>query len=199
MHGDDMTVTERDAAHCAYALVDTPIGPCGIAWSERGLIRLQLPERDRDATQARLTRGLVRPVAASPAPHIGSAVADLVRYAQGEKVGFADVPLDLDAAPPFHRAVYDATRKIGWGETVSYGALADRVGAPGAARAVGQALGRNPIAIIIPCHRVLASGQRMGGFSAHGGRRTKERLLALEGVHLGSGTPLLPGLLPDRR
>ena len=107
--------------------------------------------------------------------------------------------LDLTGVGDFHRRIYDLTRDVGWGETITYGELARRVGAPGAARAVGQAMGRNPIPIIIPCHRVLASGGKVGGFSAFGGAVTKTRLLALEGVHLDKGTPLLPGLLPATR
>jgi methylated-DNA-[protein]-cysteine S-methyltransferase len=88
---------------------------------------------------------------------------------------------------------------LDWGQTATYGELARQVGSPGAARAVGQAMGHNPVPIIIPCHRVLAAGRKIGGFSAYGGAVTKERLLALEGVHLGDGTPLLPGLLPAGR
>jgi methylated-DNA-[protein]-cysteine S-methyltransferase len=109
------------------------------------------------------------------------------------------VALDLTGVSPFHAQVYDAARAIAWGQTASYGELARRVGAPGAARAVGQAMGRNPVPIIIPCHRVLASGHKLGGFSAFGGAGTKQRLLALEGVSLGGDQPCLPGLPPERR
>ena len=111
----------------------------------------------------------------------------------GRRVDFSQLELDLAGVSDFHRAIYDAARRIGWGETVTYGELAEQVGSPGAARAVGQAMGRNPIPVIIPCHRVLASGRKIGGFSAPGGAVTKTRLLALEGVHLDKGTPLLPG------
>ena len=88
--------------------------------------------------------------------------------------------------PPFYVRVYEIARQIGWGETATYGELAARVGSPGAARGVGQALSRNPVAVIIPCHRILASGNKVGGFSAFGGTVSKERLLALEGVRLGA-------------
>jgi len=87
--------------------------------------------------------------------------------------------------PPFYVRVYEIARQIGWGETATYGELAARVGSPGAARGVGQALSRNPVAVIIPCHRILASGNKVGGFSAFGGSVSKERLLALEDVRLG--------------
>jgi methylated-DNA-[protein]-cysteine S-methyltransferase len=118
------------------------------------------------------------------------------RYAAGKRIDFSMLALDLQGVGDFHRQIYEAARRVGWGETVTYGELARRVGSPGAARAVGQAMGRNPIPLIIPCHRVLASGHKIGGFSAFGGAVTKTRLLALEGVHLDQGTPLLPGLLP---
>ena len=111
----------------------------------------------------------------------------LERYFAGERIDFASVALDLGGVGPFHRAIYDATRSLGWGQTATYGDLARQAGSPGAARAVGQAMGHNPVPIIIPCHRVLAAGRKIGGFSAYGGALTKERLLALEGVHLGMG------------
>src|SRR4029453_16269598 len=97
-----------------------------------------------------------------------------------------------------HRKIYDAARLLDWGQTATDGELARQAGSPGAARAVGQAMGHNPVPIIIPCHRVLASGRKIGGFSAFGGALTKAHLLALEGVHLESGTPMLPGVLPAR-
>ena len=108
-------------------------------------------------------------------------------------IDFADVALDLGSVGDFQRRIYDATRALVWGQTATYGDLARQAGSPGAARAVGQAMGHNPVPIIVPCHRVLAAGRRIGGFSAYGGALTKERLLAMEGIHLG-GTPLLPGL-----
>jgi methylated-DNA-[protein]-cysteine S-methyltransferase len=188
------TPTEADSAQ-RYCLFDTGLGTLGVAWSARGLTRLQLPESSRAATERRL-RGLSPDSApGEPSSSVGQAIAAIERYLAGASVDFAQVPLDLAGVGDFHRRIYDAARRIGWGETATYGELARRVGSPGAARAVGQAMGRNPIPIIIPCHRVLASGRKIGGFSAFGGAATKERLLALEGVHLG-GAPLLPGLLP---
>jgi methylated-DNA-[protein]-cysteine S-methyltransferase len=99
------------------------------------------------------------------------------------------LPLYLDGVPDFHPALYEEMLKLGWGETVTYGELAERVGAPGAAQSVGTAMGRNPVPVIVPCHRVLASGNKLGGFSAPGGGRTKLRLLEMEGVHLGFTDP----------
>src|SRR5207245_8475160 len=92
------------------------------------------------------------------------------------------IVLDMERVSPFHRRVYEAARAIPAGATLSYGDVATRLGAPGAARAVGQALGRNPFAIVVPCHRVLAAGGKVGGFSANGGITAKLRLLSIEGA-----------------
>jgi methylated-DNA-[protein]-cysteine S-methyltransferase len=165
---------------------------CGLAWSERGVVLVQLPEADARATEARLRRGGARP--ANPNGGIESMIAEIQRYLSGQRVDFAAAVLDLSAVGQFERRVYAATRGLVWGETASYGEIARRIDDPGAARAVGQALGRNPIPIIIPCHRVLASGNRMGGFSAPGGTFTKERLLALEHAGPRAREPMFPGI-----
>jgi methylated-DNA-[protein]-cysteine S-methyltransferase len=177
-----------------YCLFDTAIGACGIAWSERGLTRLQLPESDRSATEKRLRAIAARTGQTTPA-EINQLIANIQGYMTGRSVDFAAVAIDLTDVGPFPRKVYEAVRSIPWGQTVSYGEVACRTGSPGAARAVGQALSRNPVPIIIPCHRILAKGHRVGGFSAHGGTLAKERLLALEGVRIAAGTPLLPGII----
>ena len=182
-----------------YCLFDTGLGACGIGWSEHGVARLQLPERTRSATERRLKARSVDSGAGVPPARVQEAIAILKRYFVGERVDFSGIDLDLAQVGPFHCKIYDAARELGWGQTASYGELARQAGSPGAARAVGQAMGRNPVPIIIPCHRVLAAGRKIGGFSAYGGAVTKERLLALEGVHLGDGTPLLPGLLAAGR
>jgi methylated-DNA-[protein]-cysteine S-methyltransferase len=173
---------------------DTAIGPCGVAWRERGLRRLRLPESDRGATERRLCAGAVRATEAAPA-EIDQLIADIQGYMIGRSIDFAYVAVDLTDVDPFEREVYAAARAVPWGQTVSYGELARRIGSPGAARAVGRALGRNPVPIVVPCHRILAKGHRIGGFSAPGGTFTKERLLALEGVRVDTGTPLLPGFV----
>ena len=180
-----------------YILFETGIGTCGIAWSERGLTRLQLPERDLAATERRL-----RAAGALHADHgrlpswVELTVSEVRHYAAGQHVAFAEVLLDLSAVGEFNRQVYAAARAVAWGRTTTYGALARQVGVPAAAQAVGRALSRNPVPIIVPCHRILASGGGTGGFSAFGGVAAKRRLLALEGVRLEEETPLLPGLLP---
>ena len=119
-------------------------------------------------------------------------IVAMPRYIAGDRVDFGAVPLDLGDLGAFRLAVYEAARTVGWGETASYGDLARRIGFPWGARAVGQALARNPVPIIVPCHRILTHDRGIGGFSAYGGTMTKQRLLALEGVQVGM--PMLPGL-----
>lgn len=179
-----------------YCLFDTAIGPCGVAWSARELTRLQLPEADRAAAEKRLRAASGSPAPTVPPPSIREAIAAIQRYLAGERVDFSFVAIDLTRTDPFQRKVYEAARSLGWGQTTTYGALARLAGFPDGARAVGQALGRNPVPLIVPCHRILASGGRIGGFSAPGGAFTKERLLALEGVLVGvdPDAPRLPGL-----
>lgn len=180
-----------------YSLFDSAIGPCGLAWSGRGVTRLQLPAGGRAATESRLAaRSGVR--AAEPPAPIADLIGRLTRYFGGHASDFSSDPIDLFTVHDALRLrLYGEMRSIGWGETVTYGQLARRIGLEGerAARDVGQAMGRNRIPIIIPCHRVLAAGNKLGGFSAYGGTLTKQRLLALEGVGLGSAQPVLPGLL----
>jgi methylated-DNA-[protein]-cysteine S-methyltransferase len=166
-----------------YCLFDTALGPCGIAWSERGVVRLQLPDADRAATEKGLRR---QARLASPPAWASQAIVALRRYLAGEQVDFRSVTLDLADVGEFRLAVYEAARAVGWSETTSYGELARRIGFPWGARAVGQALARNPIPIIVPCHRILTHDHRVGGFSAYGGTLTKQRLLALEGVRVGT-------------
>jgi methylated-DNA-[protein]-cysteine S-methyltransferase len=175
-----------------YLLFDTAIGTCGAAWSGKGLTRLQLPERDRRATEMRL-RAESAVACTGPMPvSVTRAIAALQCYFAGREIDFRTVDLDLDCVSPFHRRVYEAARTIGWGQTTSYGMLARQVGVPSAARAVGQALARNPVPVIIPCHRIIASGHKVGGFSAFGGTATKERLLRLEAITLPARMALLP-------
>ncbi len=176
-----------------YCLIDTVFGPVGLAWSDRGLLRLQLPDVDEARTRQHLTRYLDG-IEADPPDWLKPTIARLQQYFAGEKVDLSDAPLDLDGRPEFMQRLYQEMLKLGWGETVTYGGLAERVGLPpGAAQSVGQAMGKNPIPIISPCHRVLASGNTMGGFSAPGGTRTKLKLLELEGIRLGMHDPAQMG------
>jgi len=174
----------------AFAFFDTSIGTCGIAWSERGVTVLQLPEASAALCRARMRRRQAQARETStPPPPIAQAIDAIQRLLRGEKVDLRFVALDMTAQPEFHRRVYEAARAIPPGKVETYGELATRLGEPGEARAVGQALGRNPYAVIVPCHRVLATGGRLGGFSAPGGVATKGRLLAIERP-TGVTTPL---------
>lgn len=170
------------------ALFDTAIGRCAIAWGERGIFGAQLPEASDAATLTRLRRpsGAMDAVPPPPIRRAIDAVVALLRGERAEPDPLRAVPLDMDGVPPFHQRVYEVARTIVPGVTLSYGELAARIGEPGAARAVGQALGANPFAPIVPCHRVLAAGHRAGGFSARGGARTKLRMLEIERATFGA-------------
>ena len=168
----------------SFTLFETPLGVCGIAWTARGIRCLQLPEASKASTEARL-RSITGPIEKRPAePWVAEAILRITRHLEGAPQDLGTLALDLEGRPAFHTKVYGAARAIPAGSMVTYGELASRVGSPGAARAVGQAMAKNPVPIIVPCHRVLASGGKPGGFSAYGGRVTKARLLALEGAAL---------------
>jgi methylated-DNA-[protein]-cysteine S-methyltransferase len=165
-----------------FALFDTPIGRCGIAWDGDVIESTQLPEQRAADTRLRLLDQFDGASEGTPPPAVQDAIDRMVASLRGEADDLVDVPLALDALPPFRRRVLEIVRTIPAGETLSYGDVATAVGSPGAARAVGQALGRNPFPIVIPCHRVLAAGGRIGGFTASGGVSVKAKMLAAEGV-----------------
>ena len=173
-----------------YAVFDTPAGFCGIAWSDAGIARFQLPTRSADATERLLLRRVPGAEPGAPTPEVAEAVAAVKRYFDGEETDFSGLTLDLGEQDAFFKQIYAAARRVGWGHTTTYGALAKELGAgPEAARDVGQAMARNPVALIIPCHRVLAAGGKVGGFSAPGGSAAKVRMLELEGVCLEPPQP----------
>jgi methylated-DNA-[protein]-cysteine S-methyltransferase len=180
------------AAH-GFTLFETPIGRCGIAWSDRGILGVQLPEGREGETRARLLRQFPDAQESAPPPDVCRALDRMTALLRGESPDLAAIVLDMTRVSPFHRRVYDIARTIPRGATLSYGDIAIRLGMPGSARAVGQALGRNPFPIVVPCHRVLGAGGRMGGFSANGGVRTKLRLLRIEGFHTNGGPTLFDG------
>ncbi|MEF2071837.1 methylated-DNA--[protein]-cysteine S-methyltransferase [Consotaella sp. CSK11QG-6] len=167
-----------------YEMFDTAIGRCGLAWSPAGVCRVQLPERTETATQERIAR-LGQPWHDDILPQaIRQAVDAVSAFLAGEPQSFEAVALDLTGVSGFEADVYAALREVRWGQTTTYGALAEAAGHAGLAQAVGNAMGRNPCPLIIPCHRVLAAGNRIGGFSAYGGWLTKTKLLEREGVLL---------------
>ncbi len=181
----------RAAQH--YHIFETPSGFCGVAWSELGVTRFQLPMKSTEAAERRLTRRTRDVEAGAPRSEIAEVVAAAKRYFEGEETDFSSVRLDLGGEDAFFRQVYEALRRVGWGRTTSYGALAKEVGAgPEAARDVGEAMAKNPAPLIIPCHRVLAAGGKIGGFSAPGGSKTKIRMLELEGVRVARPPALQP-------
>ena len=173
-----------------YLIFETAGGFCGIAWSDAGVTRFQLPTKSAESTERLLLRRLAAAEPGTPTPLIQEAVAAVKRYFEGEEIDFSDVHIDLDGQDAFFRDIYAAARRIGWGHTTTYGTLAKELGAgPEAARDVGQAMAKNPVALIIPCHRVLAAGGKVGGFSAPGGSSSKLRMLELEGGHVGPPAP----------
>ena len=174
----------------SYAFFETPLGLCAIVWDARGIIGTQLPEAGRGIATRRLQRRFPDAHNGPPPPAIGAAMARIAAALGGAKDDFGDLALDWRAVGAFDRAVYQAARAIPAGETITYGALAQRLGDPGRAQAVGQALGRNPWPIIVPCHRITGSDGRMGGFSAPGGRATKLKLLEIEGALAAETLPL---------
>jgi methylated-DNA-[protein]-cysteine S-methyltransferase len=163
------------------ALFDTALGRCGIAWGERGIVGVQLPE-PAGAERARLLRRFPDAIEAVPPPGVQQAIDRIAALLRGDSPDLDAINLDMSGVPEFDRCVLQATRRIPRGTTRTYGEIAAEIGDPGAARAVGQALGRNPFPVIVPCHRVLAAAGRPGGFSAHGGVATKLRMLAIEGA-----------------
>jgi len=179
----------------AFTLFPSAIGACALVWRGETVIGAALPEPTEAATRTRLLRRFPGAEEAEPAGAIAEGIALIQRLLAGEPVDLASIPIDLSAADEFERRVYAAASAIPRGEVRTYGDIAAALGTPGAARAVGAALGRNPIPIIVPCHRVLASGGKSGGFSAPGGTATKFRMLAIEGAKR-PGQPELFETLP---
>ena len=138
--------------HIAYCLFETPLGSCGIAWSQPVSSRtspavtlLQLPEATREMTESRIARNAGARKSSAPPPQIAAVIKRVRKHLQGDVQDFFDITLDLDGADPFARLVYQAARQVPTGQTTTYGELAKAVDRPAAARAVGQALARNPI------------------------------------------------------
>ena len=174
--------------NASYCLFETPLGACGIAWrapadsdSLPSVTAVQLPEATLEATESRIARKAGSNRRGAPPPEISAIIEKIRKHLQGEVQDFRSVALDLDVQP-FFRQIYEATREIPAGQTRTYGEIAKAVGQPAAAQEVGQAMAKNPVPIIVPCHRVAAAGGKLGGFSAPGGPATKARLLAIEGA-----------------
>jgi methylated-DNA-[protein]-cysteine S-methyltransferase len=165
-----------------FALFDSAIGPCGIVWGGRGVVAVQLPMSNQDKTRGRIRQRCGDIAEAQPPAEVQSAIDGMIELLAGKPNDLSDVVLDLDGVPEFNRGVYDIARTIPPGQTLTYGDIAKRLGGVELSRDVGQALGRNPCPIVVPCHRVLAAGGKPGGFSANGGVVTKLKMLAIEGA-----------------
>ena len=165
-----------------FALFDTAIGYCGIVWGGRGVVAVQLPMSNQDRTRGRIRQRYGDIAEAPPPAEVQSAIDGMIELLAGKPNDLSEVVLDLDGVPEFNRGVYDIARTIPPGKTLTYGDIAKRLGGVELSRDVGQALGRNPCPIVVPCHRVLAAGGKPGGFSANGGVTTKLKMLAIEGA-----------------
>lgn len=165
-----------------FAQFDTTVGRCAIAWGDRGVVAVQLPEAYRSATTRRVVGRAPDAQEAEPPQAVKRALDGIVALLHGEATDLRFVLIDMEGLPRFHRRVYEVVREIPCGATRTYGGVAARLGAPSSPRAVGRALSRNPFAIVVPCHRVLAADGKVGGFSAPGGVTTKRRLLSIEGA-----------------
>jgi len=179
-----------------FTVFDTAVGPCGIVWGEAGIVGFELPGPSPEATRRRLAGrwpGAVQSV--TPPEPVRKAIDGVARLLCGERVDLSDIVIDIIGLSAFEQRVLEVARTIPPGETLTYGQIAGRLGEAAAARAVGAALGRNPIPVIVPCHRVLAEGGKAGGFSAPGGLATKARLLSIERART-SDEPVLFDSLP---
>jgi methylated-DNA-[protein]-cysteine S-methyltransferase len=165
-----------------FTIFDTAIGPCGVIWGERGITGVQLPMGSEEKTRKRIHQRNGDIPEGTPPKEVQHAIAGMMELLAGKPNALADVVLDLDGVPEFNRGVYDIARKIPPGQTLTYGDIAKKLGGVELSRDVGQALGRNPCPIVVPCHRVLAAGKKPGGFSANGGVVTKLKMLAIEGA-----------------
>lgn len=188
--------TTNNPVGSGYALFDTAIGRCALVWRGGLVAGAALPEATDEEARASLARRFPGAVEADPPPFAADVIARITALLAGAEPDLGGIRLDLDGSA-FERNVWRAARRIPRGEVRTYGDIARDVGAPGAAQAVGIALGRNPAPILVPCHRVLAADGRSGGFSAPGGVATKFRILEIEGARR-PGEPELFESLPLR-
>src|SRR3982074_1886257 len=165
-----------------YTVFDTMIGRCGIAWGDVGVLGVQLPEAREIETRRRLFQLFPDARELRPPRDIQNALDGIARRRRGKAADLSDVRLDMTGIPPFNAWVYEFTRSIPRGETMTYGEVASRLRASGASHSVAQAISKNPFMIIVPCHRVLEAGGYADRISANGGRISKRRLLSIEGA-----------------
>ncbi|MDP9969840.1 methylated-DNA-[protein]-cysteine S-methyltransferase [Variovorax paradoxus] len=176
--------TSSETIEPGFALFETAIGTCALAWGPRGLVGVQLPEENGEAaTRARMQRRFANLSEAEPPESARRAIAAIQGLLNGESDDdLGGIVLDMSHVSEFHQRIYAIARRIPPGQTRTYGEIAAELGDKGLSRAVGQAMGHNPFAPVVPCHRVLAAGNKPGGFSAGGGALTKLRMLDIEGA-----------------
>lgn len=186
-----MSVSSNPTGLCLFP---TAIGRCGVAWRGDALVATNLPE-DHDAdTRLRLAKRAVGAVECDPPEVVRRAIARMTALLDGVDDDLLDIACDLAAVEPFALRVYEITRAIRPGTTSTYGEVAIRLGGKNLAQAVGRSLGRNPLPIVVPCHRVLGANGRLTGFSANGGVTTKLRMLAIEGAPISAPPSLFADL-----
>jgi methylated-DNA-[protein]-cysteine S-methyltransferase len=184
-------------AERGYTIFDTGIGRCGIAWGHLGVLGVQLPEAREIETRRRLFHLYPDAREQRPPLNVEMAIEGMVALLRGGPADLSDVTLDMTGIHVFNQRVYELTRAIPRGETRTYGEVAARLGAPGAAHSVAQAIARNPFVIIVPCHRVLEAGSYADRISPNGGSISKRMLLSIEGARSTiSSKTLFDVLLP---
>ena len=176
-----------------YTLIPTALGPLGLGWSDAGIRHIYLPEATPEATAARLEAKGYKKRRATP-KHLEHSAKRIAQHLRGRPVDLTEVVLDLAHLPDTRRAVYETLRRVPSGTTLTYGELAERAGMPGTQQSVGTAMGENPCPIVIPCHRVLPAGGKIGHYSGPGGAETKARILRIEGLDIWN-----PRTPPKRR
>ena len=179
-----------------YTIFDTGLGRCGIAWGHLGVIGVQLPEAREIETRRRMLRQYPDAREQRPPPNVEIAIEGIGALLRGTPADLSDVTLDMTGIHAFNQRVYELTRAIPRGETRTYGEVATRLGASGAAHSVAQAIARNPFVIIVPCHRVLEPGGYADRISPNGGVISRRRLLSIEGSVSPSSKTLFDVLLP---
>jgi methylated-DNA-[protein]-cysteine S-methyltransferase len=179
-----------------YTVFDSSVGRCGIAWGEHGVLGVQLPEAREIETRRRLFQIFPDARELRPPAEIQSAIDGIAALLRGKVADLTGVGLDMTGIPLFNARVYDFTRTIPRGETITYGEVASRLRASGASHSVAQAIAKNPFMIIVPCHRVLEAGGYADRISANGGSISKRRLLSIEGAGSPGSRTLFDVLLP---
>jgi methylated-DNA-[protein]-cysteine S-methyltransferase len=180
----------------AFTIFDTAVGRCGIAWGDRGIVGVQLPEARELETRRRIYRVYPEAREQRPTHNTEIAIEGIVALLRGGNADMSNVALDFQGMPHFTQRVYQEVRAIARGETRTYEEVAIGMHVPGAVHSVAQALGRNPFMIIVPCHRVLETGNYADKLAPNGGVISKRRLLTIEGAHPTVSKTLFEVLLP---